>query len=36
VLDVERFESITGRRVEPWGLGLVEYLATRQRRQTTA
>jgi dTDP-4-dehydrorhamnose reductase len=35
VLDVERFESITGRRVEPWGLGLVEYLATRQRRQTT-
>jgi len=30
VLDVERFETLTGRRVEPWGLGLVEYLATRQ------
>jgi dTDP-4-dehydrorhamnose reductase len=27
VLDVTRFEEITGRRVEPWGWGLVEYLA---------
>lgn len=38
VLDVERFESLTGRRVEPWGLGLMEYLATcqadKQRRTT--
>ena len=33
VLDVERFESLTGRRVEPWGLGLVEYLAARRARQ---
>jgi len=32
VLDVERFESLTGRRVEPWGLGLVEYLAERRSR----
>lgn len=31
VLDVERFESLVGRRVEPWGLGLVDYLATCQR-----
>ena len=31
VLDVERFEALTGRRVEPWGLGLVDYLATCQR-----
>jgi len=27
VLDVQRFEDLTGRRVEPWGLGLVEYIA---------
>jgi dTDP-4-dehydrorhamnose reductase len=27
VLDVTRFEEIAGRRVEPWGWGLVEYLA---------
>ena len=28
VLDVERFETLVGRRVEPWGLGLIEYLAS--------
>lgn len=27
VLDVSRYEATVGRRVEPWGLGLVEYLA---------
>lgn len=27
VLDVSRFEETLGRRVEPWGWGLVEYLA---------
>ena len=27
VLAVDRFEALVGRRVEPWGLGLVEYLA---------
>ena len=27
VLDVSRFEETIGRRVEPWGWGLVEYLA---------
>jgi dTDP-4-dehydrorhamnose reductase len=33
VLAVDRFEAIAGRQVEPWGLGLVEYLAAiRQRR----
>lgn len=26
VLDVQRFEELTGRRVEPWGLGLAEYI----------
>jgi len=26
VLDVSHFEEITGRRVEPWGWGLAEYL----------
>jgi dTDP-4-dehydrorhamnose reductase len=26
VLDVSRFQEITGRRVEPWGWGLAEYL----------
>ena len=35
VLDVTRFERIVGRRVEPWGLGLVEYLARRQGKVTT-
>jgi dTDP-4-dehydrorhamnose reductase len=34
VLDVGRFEAAVGRRVEPWGLGLVEYLATWQRRRS--
>jgi dTDP-4-dehydrorhamnose reductase len=34
VLAVTRFERIVGRRVEPWGLGLVEYLANRQRKGT--
>ncbi|MFP5285535.1 MAG: dTDP-4-dehydrorhamnose reductase [Thermoanaerobaculia bacterium] len=34
VLDVSRFESITGRRVEPWGWGLAEYLtALRKERK---
>jgi dTDP-4-dehydrorhamnose reductase len=34
VLDVTRFEAIAGRRVEPWGWGLVETLAAlRQMRQ---
>lgn len=32
VLDVTRFERIVGRRVEPWGLGLVEVLANWQRK----
>lgn len=31
VLAVERFEEALGRRVEPWGLGLVEYLADLRR-----
>jgi dTDP-4-dehydrorhamnose reductase len=31
VLAVDRFEQATGRRVEPWGLGLVEYLADLRR-----
>lgn len=31
VLAVDRFEAATGRRVEPWGLGLVEYLAAIRR-----
>lgn len=31
VLDVGRFERAVGRRVEPWGLGLVEYLAEIRR-----
>jgi dTDP-4-dehydrorhamnose reductase len=33
VLDVGTFERMVGRRVEPWGLGLVEYLATWQGRR---
>ncbi len=32
VLDVERYEALVGRRVEPWGLGLIEYLAELQGR----
>jgi len=31
VLAIDRFERATGRRVEPWGLGLVEYLADLRR-----
>lgn len=31
VLAIDRFEQATGRRVEPWGLGLVEYLADLRR-----
>ncbi len=31
VLDVSRFEEAVGRRVEPWGWGLVEYLAALRR-----
>jgi len=27
VLDVSRFEEALGRAVEPWGWGLVDYLA---------
>ena len=34
VLDVNRFETIAGRRVEPWGWGLAEYLASLRRRRT--
>ena len=33
VLAVDRFEALAGRRVEPWGLGLIEYLATMRRRR---
>lgn len=33
VLDVSRFEEITGRRVEPWGWGLAEYLTTLRTRR---
>lgn len=36
VLDVTRFERTVGRRVEPWGLGLVELLANLQRKTPTA
>jgi hypothetical protein len=31
VLDVSRFEEAVNRRVEPWGWGLVEYLAALRR-----
>jgi dTDP-4-dehydrorhamnose reductase len=31
VLDVERCEALLGRRVEPWGWGLAEYLHDRRR-----
>ena len=33
VLDVTRFEQAAGRRVEPWGWGLVEYLARLRREK---
>lgn len=33
VLDVSRFEEITGRRVEPWGWGLAEYLTALRRER---
>lgn len=33
VLDVSRFEAAVGREVEPWGWGLVEYLAARRARR---
>lgn len=33
VLDVSHFEEITGRRVEPWGWGLVEYLAALRKER---
>jgi dTDP-4-dehydrorhamnose reductase len=33
VLDVGRWEEMAGRRVEPWGLGLVEYLAEIRHRR---
>ncbi|HEX2252213.1 MAG TPA: dTDP-4-dehydrorhamnose reductase [Thermoanaerobaculia bacterium] len=33
VLGVERFERITGRGVEPWAVGLVDYLARRRERR---
>ena len=36
VLAVERFEATVGRRVEPWGLGLVEYLADLRRGRNRA
>lgn len=36
VLAVERFEERVGRRVEPWGLGLVEYLADLRRGRNRA
>lgn len=36
VLAVERFEEKVGRRVEPWGLGLVEYLADLRRGRDRA
>jgi dTDP-4-dehydrorhamnose reductase len=34
VLAIDRFERATGRRVEPWGLGLVEYLADLRRTRS--
>ena len=36
VLAVDRFEHASGRRVEPWGLGLVEYLADLRRGRIRA
>lgn len=35
VLDVSRFEEAAGRGVEPWGWGLVEYLASLRKRRTS-
>jgi dTDP-4-dehydrorhamnose reductase len=32
VLDVTRFESLAGRRVEPWEVGLAEYLTSIRRQ----
>lgn len=34
VLDVQRFESAVGRRVEPWALGLADYLARIRQGRT--
>lgn len=34
VLDVERFESLVGRRVEPWVWGLADYLARIRQGRT--
>ncbi len=34
VLDVTRFEQAVGRRVEPWGWGLVDYLAGLRKGRT--
>jgi dTDP-4-dehydrorhamnose reductase len=34
VLDVERFESAVGRRVEPWASGLADYLARIRQGRT--
>jgi dTDP-4-dehydrorhamnose reductase len=34
VLDVARFESLAGRRVEPWELGLALYLTSNRRGRT--
>jgi dTDP-4-dehydrorhamnose reductase len=33
VLDVARFEEAVGRRVEPWGWGLVDYLAALRKER---
>jgi dTDP-4-dehydrorhamnose reductase len=33
VLDVARFEEAAGRRVEPWGWGLVDYLAALRKER---
>jgi dTDP-4-dehydrorhamnose reductase len=33
VLDVSHFQEITGRRVEPWGWGLAEYLTALRRER---
>jgi dTDP-4-dehydrorhamnose reductase len=34
VLDVQRYESLAGRRVEPWAWGLAEYLAQIRQGRT--
>lgn len=36
VLDVGRFEDVTGRTVEPWGWGLLDYLASIRMRRASA